>query len=136
MQYFHIVAAKAIAAEECLDPSYKKYIHQVVLNSKAMCEEFKKMNYNIITGGTDNHLFLLDLTHKGITGLECQEMLDAHHITVNRNCIPRETRSPKVASGIRIGTPAMTTKGYKEKDFIEVAHKIDSLIDEYMKNKS
>ena len=132
----HIVAAKAIAAEECLDPSYKKYIHQVVLNSKAMCEEFKKMNYNIITGGTDNHLFLLDLTHKGITGLECQEMLDTHHITVNRNCIPRETRSPKVASGIRIGTPAMTTKGYKEKDFIEVAHKIDSLIDEYMKNKN
>ena len=132
----HIVAAKAIAAEECLDPSYKKYIHQVVLNSKAMCEEFKKMNYNIITGGTDNHLFLLDLTHKGITGIECQEMLDAHHITVNRNCIPRETRSPKVASGIRIGTPAMTTKGYKEKDFIEVAHKIDSLIDEYMKNKN
>ena len=131
----HIIAAKAVAAEECLLPSYKEYIHQVVLNSKAMCEEFKKMGYSVITGGTDNHLFLLDLTHKGITGIECQEMLDEHGITLNKNCIPQETRSPKVASGVRIGTPAMTTKGYKEKDFIEVAHKIDKLIDEFMKNK-
>ena len=131
----HIIAAKAVAAEECLLPSYKEYIHQVVLNSKAMCEEFKKMGYNIITGGTDNHLFLLDLTHKGITGMECQEMLDGHHITLNKNCIPQETRSPKIASGVRIGTPAMTTKGYKEKDFIEVAHKIDQYIDEFMKTK-
>ena len=131
----HIIAAKAVAAEECLLPSYKDYIHQVVLNSKAMCEEFKKMGYNVITGGTDNHLFLLDLTHKGITGMECQEMLDEHHITLNKNCIPQETRSPKIASGVRIGTPAMTTKGYKEKDFIEVAHKIDKYIDEFMKAK-
>ena len=131
----HIIAAKAVAAEECLLPSYKEYIHQVVINSKTMSEEFKKMGYNIITGGTDNHLFLLDLTHKGITGKECQELLDEHHITVNKNCIPQETRSPKVASGIRIGTAAMTTKGYKEKDFIEVAHRIDALIDEFMKNK-
>lgn len=131
----HIIAAKAVAAEECLLPSYKEYIHQVVLNSKAMCEEFKKMGYNVITGGTDNHLFLLDLTHKGITGIECQEMLDEHHITLNKNCIPQETRSPKIASGVRIGTPAMTTKGYKEKDFIEVAHKIDKYIDEFMKDK-
>lgn len=131
----HIIAAKAVAAEECLLPSYKEYIHQVVINSKAMSEEFKKMGYNIITGGTDNHLFLLDLTHKGITGKECQELLDEHNITVNKNCIPQETRSPKVASGIRIGTAAMTTKGYKEKDFIEVAHRIDALIDEFMKNK-
>lgn len=132
----HIIAGKAVAAEECLTDEYKKYIHQVVLNAKAMSEEFKKLGYNIITGGTDNHLFLLDLTHKGITGIECQEMLDENHITVNKNCIPNETRSPKITSGIRIGTPAMTTKGYKEKDFIEVAHRIDKLIDEYMKNKN
>ena len=131
----HIIAAKAVAAEECLLPSYKEYIHQVVLNTKAMCEEFKKMGYSVITGGTDNHLFLLDLTHKGITGIECQEMLDEHGITLNKNCIPNETRSPKVASGVRIGTAAMTTKGYKEKDFIEVAHKIDRYIDEFMKSK-
>ncbi len=132
----HIIAAKAIAAEECLMPTYKEYIHQVVVNCKAMCEEFKKMGYKIITDGTDNHLFLLDLTHKGITGIECQDMLDEHHITLNKNCIPQETRSPKVASGVRIGTAAMTTKGYKEKDFIEVAHRIDKLIDEFMKEKS
>lgn len=131
----HIVAAKAIAAEEALSNEYKKYIHQVVLNCKAMCEEFKKMGYNIITGGTDNHLFLLDLTNKGITGLECQDLLDANHITLNKNCIPYEKRSPKEASGVRIGTAAMTTKGYVEKDFIDVAHKIDSIINEYVKNK-
>ena len=132
----HIIAAKAIAAEECLMPTYKEYIHQVIVNCKAMCEEFKKMGYKIITDGTDNHLFLLDLTHKGITGIECQDMLDEHHITLNKNCIPQETKSPKVASGVRIGTAAMTTKGYKEKDFIEVAHRIDKLIDEFMKEKS
>lgn len=131
----HIIAAKAVAAEECLLPSYKEYIHQVVLNSKAMSEEFKKMGYKVITDGTDNHLFLLDLTHKGITGVECQEMLDEHNITLNKNCIPNETRSPKIASGVRIGTAAMTTKGYKEKDFIVVAHKIDEYIDEYMNKK-
>lgn len=128
----HIIAAKAVAAEECLLPSYKEYIKQVVKNCKAMSDEFIKMGYKVITGGTDNHLFMLDLTHKGITGIECQEMLDTHHITLNKNCIPNETRSPKVASGVRIGTPAMTTKGYKENDFIEVAHKIDKLIDDYM----
>ena len=131
----HIIAGKAIAAEECLEPSYKTYIEQVVKNSKAMCNEFINMGYNVITGGTDNHLFLVDLTHKGITGIECQDMLDTHHITVNKNCIPNETRSPKVTSGIRIGTAAMTTKGYKEKDFIEVAHKINQYIDDYMSAK-
>ena len=131
----HVIAAKAIAAEECLTYDYKKYIHQVVVNSKAMCDEFIKMGYRVITGGTDNHLFLLDLTHKGITGIECQEMLDSHHITLNKNCIPCEKRSPKVASGVRIGTAAMTTKGYKEKDFIEVAHKIDEYINEFMAHK-
>ena len=131
----HVIAGKAVAAEECLLPSYKEYIHQVVVNCKAMSDEFIKMGYSVVTGGTDNHLFLLDLTHKGITGIECQEMLDSHHITLNKNCIPNETRSPKVASGVRIGTAAMTTKGYKEKDFIEVAHKIDKYIDEYMKDK-
>ena len=128
----HIIAAKAIAAQECLEPSYKSYMHQVVLNSKAMCNEFKNMGYKVVTDGTDNHLFLLDLTHKGITGIECQEMLDKHHITLNKNCIPNETKGPKVTTGVRIGTAAMTTKGYKEKDFINVAHKIEELIDKYM----
>lgn len=131
----HVIAAKAIAAEEALTPEYRTYIHQVVLNSKAMCEEFKKMGYRVITDGTDNHLFLLDLTNKGITGIECQELCDQNHITLNKNCIPCETRSPKIASGVRIGTAPMTTKGYKEKDFIEVARKIDRLITEFVKNK-
>ena len=129
----HVIAGKAVAAAECLTEDYKKYIHQVILNSKVMCDEFVKMGYKAITGGTDNHLFLLDLTNKGITGIDCQEMLDKNHITLNKNCVPNEKRSPKITSGIRIGTAAMTTKGYKEKDFIEVAHKIDKLITEYVK---
>ena len=131
----HVIAGKAIAAEEALSPEYKNYIHQVVVNCKTMCEEFKKMGYKIITDGTDNHLFLLDLSDKGITGIECQELLDVNHITLNKNCIPGETKSPKVASGVRIGTAAMTTKGYKEKDFIEVAHKIDALIKDFVAKK-
>lgn len=124
----HVIAAKAIAAEEALLPSYKEYIHQVVVNCKAMCEEFMKMGYKVVTGGTDNHLFLLDITKTGLTGREAQNILDVYHITVNKNCIPCETRSPKEASGIRIGTAAMTTRGYKEKDFIEVARKIDEIL--------
>ena len=130
----HIIAAKGICFEEAATEEFKEYVSRVVKN--AMCEEFKKMGYKVITNGTDNHLFLLDLTHKNITGVDCQNMLDTHHITLNKNCIPQETRSPKIASGVRIGTAAMTTKGYKEKDFIEVAHKIDQYIDEYVKSRA
>ena len=105
---------------------------RVVINSKAMAEEFKKMGYDIVTGGTDNHLFLIDFsrTHPNLTGRMIQEELDRNGITVNKNCVPNEKRSPKEASGIRIGTAAMTTKGYREKDFIDVAKKIDLIIRE------
>ena len=97
-----------------------------------MAEEFKKMGYDIVTGGTDNHLFLIDFsrTHPNLTGRMIQEELDRNGITVNKNCVPNEKRSPKETSGIRIGTAAMTTKGYREKDFITVAEKIDLIIRE------
>lgn len=124
----HVIAGKAVAAEEACTPEYKEYIHQVVKNCKAMCNEFIKMGYKVVTGGTDNHLFLLDLTDTGLTGKEVQDELDRHGITLNKNCIPNETRSPMQTSGVRIGTAAMTTKGYKEKDFILVAKCIDTYI--------
>ncbi len=126
----HVVAGKAIAAEEACTPEYKEYIHQVVRNSKAMCDKFIELGYDITTGGTDNHLFLLDFskTHPNLTGKMVQDELDKHHITLNKNCVPNEKRSPMQASGVRIGTAAMTTKGYKEQYFIDKAVEIDNII--------
>ena len=126
----HIIAGKAIAAEEACTDEYKTYISQVVKNCKVMSNEFINLGYDVVTGGTDNHLFLIDLskTHPNISGKMVQERLDEYQITLNKNCVPNEKRRPMETSGIRIGTAAMTTKGYKEKDFIEVAHKIDKII--------
>lgn len=131
----HVIAGKAVAAEEACTEEFKNYIHDVVGNCKAMCEEFISMGYKIVTGGTDNHLFLVDLTATGLTGKEVQDELDKHHITLNKNCVPTETRSPQQASGVRIGTAAMTTKGYKKDDFIKVAHDIDKVIKEMQERK-
>ena len=124
----HVIAGKAIAAEEALQPEFKEYAHNVRVNCRAMCDEFLKMGYDIVTGGTDNHLFLLDLTKTGLSGKEVQDELDLHHITLNKNCVPQEKRSPAQTSGVRIGTAAMTTKGYGPEDFIRVAHQIDCVI--------
>lgn len=126
----HVIAGKAIAAEEACTPEYKEYIHQVVRNSKAMCNKFIELGYDITTGGTDNHLFLLDFskTHPNLTGKMVQDELDKHHITLNKNCVPNEKRSPVQASGVRIGTAAMTTKGYKEQYFIDKVVEIDNII--------
>ena len=124
----HIIAGKAVAAEEACTDEYKKYIYQVVKNCKAMAREFQRLGYHIITGGTDNHLFLLDLTHTGLTGKQVQDELNKNGITVNKNCIPNETRPPSETSGIRIGTAAMTTRGFQEIDFIRVAHEINNII--------
>lgn len=131
----HVIAGKAVAAEEDCTEEFKNYIHDVVGNCKAMCDEFISMGYKIVTGGTDNHLFLVDLTATGLTGKEVQDELDKHHITLNKNCVPTETRSPQQASGVRIGTAAMTTKGYKKDDFIKVAHDIDKVIKEMQERK-
>ena len=131
----HVIAGKAVAAEEACTEEFKNYIHNVVGNCKAMCDEFISMGYKIVTGGTDNHLFLVDLTATGLTGKEVQDELDKHHITLNKNCVPTETRSPQQASGVRIGTAAMTTKGYKKEDFIKVAHDIDKVIKEMQQRK-
>lgn len=126
----HVILAKAICAEEALRPSFKEYIEQVVSNAKEMADTFVELGYDVVTGGTDTHLFLIDFskTHPELTGRAVQEELDKHNITLNKNCVPNEKRSPYVTSGIRIGTPAMTTRGWKEVDFQKCALKIDSII--------
>ena len=126
----HVIAGKAVTAEEALTLEFKEYQRQVLANAKAMASEFVKMGYEVVTGGTDNHLFLLNLTHTHphLTGKMVQDELDSHGITLNKNTVPGETRSPMQASGLRIGTPAMTTRGWKEQDFIDCAHNIDKII--------
>lgn len=126
----HIIAGKAVCAEEALQLSFKSYINQVVLNAAAMAKAFEDHGYDVITGGTDNHLLLLDFsrTHPNITGQMVQDALDKVGITLNKNCVPFETRSPKETSGVRIGTAPMTTKGWLEADFVQCAATIDSVI--------
>lgn len=127
----HVIAAKAVCAKEAMSYQYKEYIDQVLKNTKAMAEEFKKLGYEIVTGGTDNHLFLIDFTntHPYLTGLDVQERLDKYGITVNKNIIPGDKRTPKYTSGIRLGCAAMTTKGWKEQDAINCAHTIHNHIE-------
>lgn len=126
----HIIAAKAVAFKEALDPSFNEYQKQIVANAKAMADEFSKLGVNMVSGGTDNHLILLDLTSKGMTGKELEKMLDEVHITVNKNAIPFDTQKPFVTSGIRIGTPAMTTRGMKEPEARKIAQLITKVIEE------
>ena len=132
----HVIAGKAVAAEEALTPEYRAYIHRVVVNCRAMAAEFMAMGYKVVTGGTDNHLFLLDLTDTGLTGREVQEELDRCGITLNKNCVPGDKRSPFQTSGVRIGTAAMTTKGYTAEDFCRVAHRIDEVVRQMMAEKA
>ncbi len=124
----HVIAGKAIAAEEALTPEFRTYIHNVTANCRAMADEFIAMGYKVVTGGTDNHLFLLDLTDTGLTGREVQEALDQCGITLNKNCVPGDRRTPFQTSGVRIGTAAMTTRGYTTEDFRRTAHSIDRVI--------
>ena len=132
----HVIAGKAVAAEEALTPDYRTYIHNVVANCKAMAAEFTAMGYRVVTGGTDNHLFLLDLTDTGLTGGEVQERLDGCGITLNKNCVPGDKRPPSQTSGVRIGTAAMTTKGYTAEDFRCVARRIDEVVRQMMAEKA
>ena len=128
----HVIGAKAQSFYEALQPEFKKYAEQVLKNIKAMSDEFIKLGYHVISGGTENHLILLDVkTSAGITGKEAEKLLDKIHITVNKNTIPNETEKAMIASGIRIGSPAMTTRGFEEKEFVQIAN----IIDKALKNK-
>lgn len=124
----HTIAAKAACFHEALQPEFKEYQTQVVKNAKTLAEELKNAGLRIVSGGTDNHLMLVDLTASGRTGKEVEALLDLANITVNKNTIPFETRSPFVTSGIRIGTPALTTRGFKEDDMKVIAALIAKIV--------
>ncbi len=127
----HVIAAKAVAFKEALEPSFIEYQKQVIKNSKVLSDELIKRGYHVISNGTDNHLLLVDVkSSRGITGKKAENILHSVNITCNKNTIPNETEKPFVASGIRLGTPAVTTRGLKEEDMIEIA----SLIDESLSN--
>jgi glycine hydroxymethyltransferase len=133
----HIIAGKAVCFKEALSDSFKDYQYQVVANARALAGALTEKGFEIVSGGTDNHLMLVDLTNKGITGKDAQHMLDEVRITVNKNGIPFDTRSPFVTSGIRIGTPAVTTRGMKEEEMREIAGLIDmALSGNYEANKA
>ena len=127
----HVIAAKAISFKEAMEPEFKEYQKQILLNAQAMTNEFIKNGINIVSGGTDNHLFLIDLRDKGITGKALDARLNDVHITVNKNAVPNDPQSPFVTSGIRVGTPSITTRGFKEKESREVAKLICNLIDNF-----
>ncbi len=131
----HVIAAKAVSFKEALQPSFREYGAQIIKNCRALAGTIQKKGYRIVTGGTDNHLFLVDLTEKGITGKEAEEALGRAGITVNKNTIPRETRSPFITSGIRMGTPCLTTRGMKEKEMETVGSWIADLLADVKKEQ-
>lgn len=125
----HVIAAKAVALKEALSPEFKEYAKQIVKNAKALADTLQADGFRIVSGGTDNHLMLVDLTSKNITGKLAQNLLDEVGITANKNTIPFEKLSPFVTSGIRLGSPALTTRGFKEDDMVEVANIIALVLD-------
>lgn len=128
----HVIAAKAVCFKEALEPSFKNYMKNVVLNCKVLGEELVKYGFKLVSNGTDNHLILVDLTNKNITGKEAENLLDSIGITVNKNTVPNETRSPFVTSGVRIGTAAVTTRGFD----IEAMKEIASIINDAIENRN
>jgi glycine hydroxymethyltransferase len=127
----HIIAAKAVAFGEALKPEFKEYTISVVKNAKTMAEEFMSLDYHVISGGTDTHVMLIDLTNKNITGKVAEKALEKAGITVNKNMVPFDTRSPFVTSGIRIGTPAITTRGMGISEMQNIVKMIDSVINDH-----
>ncbi|MEW6305106.1 MAG: serine hydroxymethyltransferase, partial [Verrucomicrobiota bacterium] len=124
----HVIAAKAVCFKEALEPSFKDYQRQIVRNAKAMAEGLRRNGFRLVSGGTDNHLMLVDVGARNLTGKDCQIALDEAGITVNKNTIPFETRSPFLASGIRVGTPAVTTRGMKETEMAAIADMISEVL--------
>lgn len=131
----HIIAAKAVALGEALTPEFKEYQTQIVKNAAALCEGLKNEGLDIVSGGTDNHLMLLKLIKNGITGKELEHRLDEVHITANKNTVPCDPQSPFITSGLRIGTPAVTTRGFKEPEMAKIAKWITTAITDFDNNK-
>lgn len=124
----HVISAKAVCFKEAMSENFKNYVKQIVRNSIKLSDELKNRGFNLISGGTDNHLILIDLRNKNITGKDCELLLDSIGITVNKNCIPFDEQSPFITSGIRIGTAAMTTRGFKENEMELIAELIDEAV--------
>lgn len=132
----HVIAGKAVCFKEAMQPEFKQYAHQVVLNARKLAEELVKRDFYLVSGGTDNHLMLIDLRSKGLTGKEATLLLDEVNITVNKNAVPNDPEKPMVTSGIRIGTPAVTTRGLKEEDMVKLAEAIDLTLQKTEKGKA
>jgi glycine hydroxymethyltransferase len=126
----HVIAAKAVAFKEALEPAFRTYQEQVVKNARAMVSVFQERGYNIVSGGTDNHLLLVDLINKGLTGKAADAALGRANITVNKNAVPNDPQSPFVTSGIRLGTPAATTRGFKEAEIKELTGWLCDILDD------
>lgn len=124
----HVIAAKAVALGQAMTEDFKQYQQQIIKNAQRLCGALQKKGYRIVSGGTDNHLFMVDLTNKGLSGKEAQESLEASGIMINKNLIPFDTKSPNVTSGIRVGTPAVTTRGMKEAEMDLIADLIDAVL--------
>jgi glycine hydroxymethyltransferase len=124
----HVIAAKAVAFKEALGGQFRDYQRQIVDNAKALAEALEAEGFRLVSGGTDNHMMLVDLSVKGITGKEAQEVLDRAGITVNKNCIPFDTTGPQITSGIRLGTPALTTRGMKAPQMRQIARFISEVL--------
>ena len=124
----HVIASKAVSFQEALSDEFKQYQHQIGKNAAALAEQLKKNGFRLVSGGTDNHLMLVDVYEKGITGKDAEKLLDLAHITVNKNTIPNETLSPFIASGIRVGTPAVTSRGFKEEQCRQIADLVHRLL--------
>ena len=124
----HVISGKAVAFGEALQPSYVQYCEQIVKNAQTLAETLLNLDYNIVSGGTDTHLVLIDLTQKGISGKKAESTLEKAGITTNKNMVPFDEKSPMVTSGIRIGTPAMTTRGFKENEMVQIARLIDNVM--------
>ena len=126
----HVIAAKAMCFKEALEPDFKDYQIQVKNNAKMMCETFMKRGVDIVSRGTENHMFLVDLINKGITGKDADAAIGRSNITVNKNAVPNDPQSPFVTSGLRIGTPAITTRGFKEEEAELVANWISDILED------
>jgi glycine hydroxymethyltransferase len=126
----HVIAAKAVAFLEAMQPEFTGYQQLVVENARVMCKVLVQRGHRIVSGGTDNHLFLLDLIDKGVTGKDADAALGRAHITVNKNAVPNDPRPPFVTSGLRIGTPAVTTRGFKEAEVAQLAHWIADVLED------
>ena len=132
----NVIAAKAVCFLEAMQPEFVEYQKQVLLNARTLAAEFVKMGYKVISGGTDNHCFLLDLRPKypNVSGKMAEDALEKNHITANKNMTPGDTRKPNETSGLRLGTPAVTSMGKNEKDMVEIAHRIDAILGEVSAN--